>query len=94
MFDWELGRSYWISKNLSLRPFFGIKGGWINQSINGTYYNLIINNVLTNNLGTEHLKNNFWGIGPLGGINTNWRIDSFRFFWRFFYGYNVGNIDL
>jgi hypothetical protein len=55
----------------------GIKGGWINQSINAKYFNLTINNVLTNNLGNEHLTNNFWGIGPIGGINTNWRISSF-----------------
>ena len=77
MFDWELGQSYWISKKLFLRPFLGVKGGWINQSIHGQYFNLTINRVLTNHSGRESLKNNFWGIGPLGGINTKWRIRDF-----------------
>lgn len=77
MFDWELGRSYWISDNLSLRPFLGLKGGWINQSIHTQYNNLTINKVLTNNVGREHIKNNFWGIGPLGGLNTLWKVRDF-----------------
>ncbi|NGX33950.1 MAG: hypothetical protein K1060chlam1_00294 [Candidatus Anoxychlamydiales bacterium] len=77
MFDWELGRSYWISKGVSLRPFLGVKGGQINQSIHAQYFNLTIDQVLTNNSGGERLKNNFWGIGPLGGINTKWRVRNF-----------------
>jgi hypothetical protein len=79
MFDWELGRSYWISKGVSLRPFLGIKGGWINQSIHAEYYDLIIHPSLpAHNFGNEHLKNNFWGIGPLGGINCKWRTFNFE----------------
>lgn len=74
MFDWELGRGYWVSKSLSLRPFLGVKGGWIRQSIHAHYNNLIIHSVLTHNSGREHLKNNFWGVGPTGGINTKWNI--------------------
>ncbi len=33
MFDWELGRSYFVSNYLVLVPHFGIKGGWIDQTI-------------------------------------------------------------
>jgi hypothetical protein len=78
MFDWELGRNCWVSKSLSLRPFLGIKGGWINQSIHAQYYDFIIHEVLTNHSGKEHLKNNFWGIGPLGGINLRWNVHNWR----------------
>ena len=77
MFNWDLGRSYWASKHLSLRPFLGIKGGWINQAIFSHYYNLTIDNILTTHYGTEQVKNNFWGIGPLGGIKTKWRFSDF-----------------
>lgn len=77
MFDWELGRDYLISKSLSLRPFLGLKGGWIDQSILAHYYNLTIDSVPTTNTGSEHLKNYFWGIGPLGGVNTKWRMRNF-----------------
>ncbi|NGX51563.1 MAG: hypothetical protein K1060chlam2_01433 [Chlamydiae bacterium] len=78
MFDWELGRSYWVSENLSLRPFLGIKGGWINQSIDAHYHDLIIDLIFpTNHSGRERLKNNFWGVGPTGGINSKWRVYNF-----------------
>jgi hypothetical protein len=77
MLDWELGRSYWVSKDLCLRPFLGIKGGWINQSIHAHYYDLTIKNVLTRDTGMEHVKNDFWGVGPSGGVNTKWKVCDF-----------------
>lgn len=78
MFDWELGRNYWVSTGLSLRPFVGVKGGWIRQSIHAHYYDLIIDDAPTDHSGTEHLKNNFWGIGPSGGVNTKWNLQTSR----------------
>lgn len=77
MFDWELGRQFWISRSLSLRPFLGLKGGWIDQAIQIRYDDLTIDHQLTTNSGFEYLKNNFWGLGPLGGINTQWRVRDF-----------------
>ena len=76
MFDWELGRAFLVSKALSLRPFLGLKGGWIHQTIHTQW---------SNPLGLkarENLKNNFWGIGPSGGLNTTWRLggNERRFF--------------
>ncbi len=76
MFDWELGRSYWVSKGLSLRPFVGLKGGWIHQSMEVQYAQQITT-VLTNQSAIEHVKNNFWGVGPVGGINTKWKLRNF-----------------
>ncbi len=69
MFDWELGRSYWVSRGLSLRPFIGLKGGWINQTIHSRWD-------LADFKATEDLKNDFWGVGPSGGINTKWNLGS------------------
>lgn len=86
MFDWELGRRYCICKGLSFRPFLGLKGGWINQSIHGQYYDLTIDKVLTDNSAQERLKNNFWGIGTIGGINTEWRLFDFRCHFFDFFG--------
>ncbi|NGX32247.1 MAG: hypothetical protein K1060chlam4_00288, partial [Candidatus Anoxychlamydiales bacterium] len=80
-------------KGLFLRPFLGVKGGWINQSIHGQYFNLTIDSVLTNHSGSESLKNNFWGIGPLGGINTKWRILNFGSnFFDFFGDFSVATM--
>lgn len=78
MIDWELGRSYWISQGVLLRPFIGLKGGWIDQSINLKYENLIIASAPTDNSAKEHVKNNFWGVGPVGGVNTKWKLRNFR----------------
>jgi len=77
MFDWELGRSYWVSKDLSFRPFLGLKGGWIDQPIELKYENLISPTAVTTHSGIEKAKNNFWGIGPVGGINTKWKLRDF-----------------
>ncbi|NGX33951.1 MAG: hypothetical protein K1060chlam1_00295 [Candidatus Anoxychlamydiales bacterium] len=76
MFDWELGRNYWISKSLALHPFLGIKGGWINQSIRSNWQNPNLSGADFFNIGTENLKNNYWGIGPGAGINTKWNLYS------------------
>jgi hypothetical protein len=35
--DLELGRNFWISKFLTLRPHFGLKTGWIHQNQSTTY---------------------------------------------------------
>ena len=78
MIDWELGRNYWVSKGLSLRPFIGIKGGWIDQSIRVEYDDLIINSAPTELSAKENVKNNFWGIGPVGGVNTQWKLRQFK----------------
>ncbi len=77
MFDWELGRNYWVSKSLSLRPFIGIKGGWIHQSIYVHYKDLIVGSAPTDTAAKEHVKNNFWGVGPVGGVNTKWKLRDF-----------------
>ncbi len=74
MFDWELGRNYRVSKALSLRPFLGVKGGWIYQSIHSQWYNPDRTGAAFFNVGRENLENNFWGIGPTTGINTQWNL--------------------
>jgi hypothetical protein len=67
MFDWELGRTSQLSRALFMRPFIGIKGGWIDQTIHATID-------LVTSMGKEKLENNFWGIGPSGGVNTTWEM--------------------
>lgn len=73
-FDWELARHYWVSSALSLRPFVGIKGGWIHQTIESTWQDPTNSNTFTS--ATENLKNNFWGIGPSVGLNSKWKLGT------------------
>ena len=87
MFNWELGRRYWVSKDLRIRPFLGLQGGWIDQSIQAKYYDLIVLDLFnTTDSARERLKNNFWGVGPLGGINTQWRVCDFGSHFFDFFG--------
>ncbi len=79
IFDWELGRAFWVSKALSLRPFIGLKGGWIHQSIHTTWHNPNLSlpqyaGATPFDTGKEHLTNNFCGVGPCGGLNTKWNL--------------------
>lgn len=74
IFDWELGRNFWISQSLALRPFIGLKGGWIHQSIHSKWENPSLSPAEFFNEGRENIKNNFWGIGPSAGINTKWNL--------------------
>jgi hypothetical protein len=67
--DWEIGRDCDAGKGLSFRPHLGIKGGWIHQKIHSQWTSMQFT-------ATENLKNNFWGLGPRGGVNSNWNIAS------------------
>jgi hypothetical protein len=73
MFDWELGRWYYVSKNLAVRPHVGVKGGWINQDVDYTFTNAAGRTPTTS---TGDLDNNFWGVGPSGGVNMMWVLGS------------------
>jgi hypothetical protein len=78
IFDWEVGRSCRVGKAVSLRPFLGLKGGWIDQRIHSTWHNPTLPPAPPTfepfNEGRENLKNNFWGVGPSAGLNTKWAL--------------------
>lgn len=71
MFDAEIGRSFCATDCLSLRPFIGLKGGWINQTIDTTWKDPT-NPALVFTEAIENLENDFWGIGPSAGLNMDW----------------------
>lgn len=66
MFDWELGRNCVFSQALLLRPFLGLKGGWIHQNVYTQWQALSFS-------ATENLKNHFYGIGPSAGVDSQWK---------------------
>ena len=68
--DLGLGRQFFISKDLILRPHFGLKGSWINQR----FSTLIIHNYTDGSLLNQHTcdHQDFWGIGLRAGLNTAW----------------------
>ncbi len=82
--DFELGRSFFVSQYLSMRPNFGLKSAWIRQKLKSTneynFNNLIVveQSVTQAYFGsgkdvtTLEGKNNFWGFGPRAGVDLNW----------------------
>lgn len=71
MFDWDLGRSFLVSKHLLLRPSIGFKGGQINQTILSCW---TIPNFLDlfEFTASENLKHSFRTGGPKAGMTGKW----------------------
>lgn len=72
IFDFQLDHEYLVSKAISLKPYLGLRGGWIHQNIHihSTYLDTLANN--TPVPAKEKLKNHFWGIGPSCGLDSEW----------------------
>ncbi len=68
--DLELGKHYFVSEQLSFRPFVGLKNAWIDQKQVIRY----TGGVLEGN--TAHVKDDceYWGIGARAGINSKWHL--------------------
>lgn len=65
--DLELGREFFVSKWLTLRPFAGLRSAWIHQRMHINY-----NQTLDGDSYFVQMKNKFWGIGIRPGLNTQW----------------------
>lgn len=68
--DVELGRQYYTSNYLTLRPSIGVKSVWIDQAqaIQYTGGDLYGN--------TAHINDqcDYWGIGAKGGVDSSWSL--------------------
>ncbi|WP_420421739.1 Lpg1974 family pore-forming outer membrane protein [Simkania sp.] len=72
--DSKLGRNFWISHNLSLQPFFGVRAYWARMhfSVQGDRP-ARVNATFFNTSSTYRQKS--WAVGLLAGINTAWHIN-------------------
>ncbi len=92
MLDWELGRPFYVSKHLSLRPHIGLKGGWISQHVRENF-------TKATSTYSSTTKNNFWGVGASGGFNSAWNFavlgtHHFDFFGDFAGALMYGHFDV
>jgi hypothetical protein len=78
--DIELGRNFWVSKWLTMRPFVGMKFDWTDQDFHVKYEN-VSGNYISNNPGQGlvagsdvHMKmdQDQFGVGLRAGLNTTW----------------------
>jgi hypothetical protein len=68
--DLELGRNFFISKRLTLRPHVGLKADWIEEEFTDIYSTSFSRG---REVGfTVHRNERVWGIGIRGGLDTVW----------------------
>lgn len=95
MIDLELGRSFFVSCTLAMRPYLSVRGGWINRRFSTIY----ISELVTDRLNLLYnAKSNYWGIGPRVGLNTDWKVGmGFELFGNasgaLLYGKNTKNYE-
>lgn len=78
--DFELGRNFFISKFINLRPFAGVKGGWITQQLKVIYGDVIDSNGIPFSTPIRtRFKDHMWCLGPRIGINTRWVLGRSNF---------------
>lgn len=76
--DLDLGREFYVSKWLSLRPHVGMRTAWLNQKLN-VKYNRTSNLDGTFNSGIDdhiEMRTDFWGLGLETGLDTQWGLGS------------------
>lgn len=84
----DLGRAFFVSKNLSLRPNVGLKASWITLkqssrfSGGGIAYSYVVlgSTVHVQGLGNgtvyESLEQKFFGLGPRAGMDSKWHLGN------------------
>jgi hypothetical protein len=86
LLDLDLGREFFVSKWMTLRPFIGLRTGWIYQKFQSNYDLPTFSslpgagsNPMTNIY--SKMNNNYWGLGLHSGLNTQWGLGAgFSFF--------------
>lgn len=84
---WEIGRSFFISPKLILRPHVGLRGVWTKQRFELEQYELEVKRervldifdisdvVITGNYFI-YQKQTYWGFGPRAGLNSSWQLSK------------------
>lgn len=70
----DLNAGYRLNQQQALQidGYIGLKTAWINQSIKTNWFNPRTSTDFT--MATENLKNDFWGLGPSIGADSNWQL--------------------
>ena len=69
--DLSVGRQFSVTKYLDLCPKLGIESAWIQQGYTVNYGGIAYGSGLANIKYVN--RNNFWGIGLRGALNSMWR---------------------
>lgn len=71
--DWELGRSYYLGKKLTFRPWFGLRAAWIRQKFNSLFFKPANPDLFTPEVTlTQADQTVSWGLGGEAGVTANY----------------------
>jgi hypothetical protein len=75
--DLEIGRSYYVTKELSFRPHWGVRGAWLNQKFSDRFFDAANQPDEANFLAEQRFsaRNHYWGIGPRVGSHGEWHLN-------------------
>ena len=77
IFDLELARKYWLSKDFTLRPFIGVRGGWTkNRFSTRGELDVFGPHFAAFEIHSVIFSNKFRGVGLLGGFQPEWFFGS------------------
>jgi hypothetical protein len=69
--DLDLGKSFNPAESWQLRPVLGLRGAWIGQTFDTEFRGAWSDTIQGEIASVEHIKNDFWGIGPKLGIENS-----------------------
>ncbi len=72
--DLDLGREFFVSKWLTLRPHFGLRTDWVHQTWRTSFRNVV--GTLPPTKVELDYKDHWWGMGLEGGIDTQWTLGA------------------
>lgn len=68
--DLEMGRSFWVGRHFSLRPFFGIRAAWIDQHLDTRYEYTTV----PKTRGKTRAESDFQGVGARAGFDMRFTL--------------------
>jgi hypothetical protein len=75
--DLELGRNFFISQHLTLRPHVGLKGAYISDELDLHYIPTASALTEINAIaGEQHMQQRMWGVGTRAGLNAVWHFNK------------------
>ncbi len=87
--NFDLGRNYYISQYLTLRPYFGLSGSWNHQGTLIHYYMYDESAPDASNFLSLNYTQQYWGVGFDTGLNTAW---CFNENWSIYGDFSVMNL--
>lgn len=96
LLDLELGRTFNATHHIDIRPYFGIRGAWLDLQSHNSYNGAWIINGTTYTERTSFKgRSDFSGAGLRGGVNFNWGFAKYVSLFTNFAGSLLwGNFDI